>query len=406
MRVTLTVFFFSSHCQDGTASRRESDKGDFDDDDCDFYGMGQDVKQAVFKSYNLTALHTWQREMLHDHLIKKKGGTNGLILAPTSGGKTLVAVIALIHTMLVGKKDTILALPYVAIVAEKVRELKKLATNLQFFTVAEYAGTKGRFPIGRRSSFIRTLYVATTEKANGIWRFLCKETNRKEEIGLVIIDEVHMIGDGVRGTVIEEFVVSLLHWSQDAVRILALSATIGNAMDMKRFLGGGDPARCELHHVGRRPINIREHMVVAGAAFSISRNAEDGRATLDYTEDGGLGTLLPGDAAIPEEERIYTSFDDRVIADLVMTTVKTGGAVLIFCSTRNMCVSLCKTLTAAFKYHHRYEAIRNVHESWIRLHDNVYIYRYDFGLNSRGIMNIYIYNYKKNYKYITILTTC
>ena len=59
--------------------------------------------------------------MLKRHVADGQG--NGLVLAPTSGAKTLVAII-LLRTLLVEKKDAILTLPYIAIVEEKVKELQ------------------------------------------------------------------------------------------------------------------------------------------------------------------------------------------------------------------------------------------------------------------------------------------
>ena len=73
--------------------------------------------------------------------LSGEGSENGLVLAPTSGGKTLVATILLLRTMFPEKKDTITALPYVALVSEKVLELKNLGSELNVSTVAEYSGS-------------------------------------------------------------------------------------------------------------------------------------------------------------------------------------------------------------------------------------------------------------------------
>jgi ATP-dependent helicase YprA (DUF1998 family) len=133
--------------------------------------MGADVRRAV---YGITKLHDWQSEMLERHIVNDKCLKNGLVIAPTSGGKTLVSVILLLRCVLVQKKGAVLALPYVALVAEKVRELKKLSTALQSFHVAEYAGSKGLYPLPKSKISLRTLYIATTEKANAIPKFLHK----------------------------------------------------------------------------------------------------------------------------------------------------------------------------------------------------------------------------------------
>lgn len=93
--------------------------------DLNFYGMGEDVRRAVFESFDISSLHEWQSEMLLKHIYEDGGMKNGLVLAPTSGGKTVVAIILMIRSMMLEQKDALLVLPYVAIVTEKVRELKK-----------------------------------------------------------------------------------------------------------------------------------------------------------------------------------------------------------------------------------------------------------------------------------------
>ncbi|KAK3932717.1 Helicase POLQ-like [Frankliniella fusca] len=251
-------------------------------DDNDFYGMGQDVKDAVLSTFSVKKLHLWQHEMLIRHLFTEKGEKNALVLSPTSSGKTLIAVIMALQTMIISKKDSILALPYVAIVAEKVRELKILSTKLKSVSVAEYAGQKGHFPPPKQRETLRTLYVATTEKASGICKFLCKDSDRRQEIGLVIFDEFHMLADGARGIVIEDLVVSLLHRSQGKTKILALSATIGNPYDVQKFLVCGSTDGCIYNQVNMRPIEIQENVVVGGSVLPISRK-ESQHAGIDYT---------------------------------------------------------------------------------------------------------------------------
>ena len=53
---------------------------------------------------------------------------------------------------------------------------------------------------------------------------------RLNNVGLLVLDEVHYLGDPERGTVWEEVVISCL----PHMRLLAMSATIANA----RQLGG------------------------------------------------------------------------------------------------------------------------------------------------------------------------
>ena len=104
------------------------DEGDLDsvDDQADvddyFYDLGPQVRRELFQCYGIRQLHPWQKEMLQEQVFGVGDAKNGLVVAPTSGGQTLVAVVLILRTLIVEEKDAILALPYVAIVEEKVAD--------------------------------------------------------------------------------------------------------------------------------------------------------------------------------------------------------------------------------------------------------------------------------------------
>ena len=115
--------------------------------------------------------------MLQEYILKYESKRNCLVIAPTSGGKSLVAYILMLRSVYVEEKDAILALPYISLVDEKARELQLLASRLTAlghisFAVEVYAGARGRFPVISRSNRMRTIYVCTFEKAGAVWRNL------------------------------------------------------------------------------------------------------------------------------------------------------------------------------------------------------------------------------------------
>lgn len=76
------------------------------------------------------------------------------------------------------------------------------------FYVEEYVGGKGKYPPTKHKK--KSVYVCTIEKAAGLIESLL-ETNRLEEVGMMVVDEIHLIGDPSRGPVLEMMLSKLMY---------------------------------------------------------------------------------------------------------------------------------------------------------------------------------------------------
>jgi activating signal cointegrator complex subunit 3 len=166
---------------------------------------------------------------------------NILCCAPTGAGKTNVALISI----------TRLLQRHVDPVSRKIRSdfkvvylspLKALAAEIvgKFTRKLEYLGVVVRECTGdislSKSELTKTnVIVSTPEKWDVMTR---KSEELNSVISLLIIDEIHLL-DEVRGRVLESLVartVRLIEAKQCRIRLLGLSATLPNYVDVARFL--------------------------------------------------------------------------------------------------------------------------------------------------------------------------
>ena len=217
-----------------------------------FYGLPNTVKDLLQAERSIGQLYDWQ-----DNLMKKliDCDQNLVYCVPTSGGKTLVAELMILREMMLNKKNALFVFPYVSIVQEKIRSLMPFSLELNFI-LEEYANDKGQIPVKKRLNK-NCLYIATIEKAHLLLTCLYEE-KRLDEIGLVVVDELHMLGDGTtRGCTLESFLLLCMlakqHHHFDA-RLIAMSATLNNFEQIRKFLNA------VIEENNFRPVELVEHV--------------------------------------------------------------------------------------------------------------------------------------------------
>ncbi|XP_047575692.1 helicase POLQ-like isoform X3 [Lutra lutra] len=195
-----------------------------------FYSLPSKVRDLYVQFKGIEKLYEWQHTCLTLKSVQER--KNLIYSLPTSGGKTLVAEILMLQELLCRRRDVLMILPYAAIVQEKISGLSSFGIELGFF-VEEYAGSKGKFPpIKRREK--KSLYIATIEKGHSLVNSLI-ETGRIGSLGLVVVDELHMIGEGSRGAILEMTLAKILYTSK-TTQIIGMSATLNNVEDLQEFL--------------------------------------------------------------------------------------------------------------------------------------------------------------------------
>ncbi|XP_037686072.1 helicase POLQ-like isoform X8 [Choloepus didactylus] len=301
-----------------------------------FYSLPSKVRDIYARFKGIEKLYEWQHTCLTLKSVQER--KNLIYSLPTSGGKTLVAEILMLQELLCRRKDVLMILPYVAIVQEKISGLSSFGIELGFF-VEEYAGSKGRFPpIKRREK--KSLYIATIEKGHSLVNSLI-ETGRISSLGLVVVDELHMIGEGSRGAILEMTLAKILYTSK-TTHIIGMSATLNNVEDLQEFL------QAEYYTSQFRPVELKEYLKINDAIYEVDSRAENGitfSRLLNYKYSETLKKMDP----------------DHLVA--LVTEVIPNYSCLVFCPTKKNCENvaemICKFLSKGTD--------RTVHSSYTKL---------------------------------------
>ena len=172
-----------------------------------------------------------------------ESGSSVLVAAPTSAGKTLVAEYG-IHQVLLEGKTVIYTTPI------------KALSNQKFKDLGRWLG-KGRVGLLTGDNAVRPdaeVVVMTTEVLRNM---IYGGSPRLDQLGLVVLDEVHFLQDPYRGPVWEEVIMQLPTETQ----LVCLSATVSNATEVAAWI---TEVHSECHAVieTTRPVELQNHFLI------------------------------------------------------------------------------------------------------------------------------------------------
>ena len=173
-----------------------------------------------------------------------------LVAAPTGAGKTIVAEFA-IHLALAQGKKAFYTTPIKALSNQKYTDL-----------VAAYGSEKVGLLTGDTARNPQApIVVMTTEVLRNM---LYAGSDTLENLGYVVMDEVHYLADRFRGAVWEEVIIHL----PESVQVVALSATVSNAEEFGAWL---DTVRGSTTVVvsEHRPVPLWQHVMVGKELYDL-----------------------------------------------------------------------------------------------------------------------------------------
>ncbi|XP_029353156.1 DNA polymerase theta [Echeneis naucrates] len=283
------------------------------------WGLPKPVLERYHK-YGVTHMFEWQAQCLTVGRVLQGG--NLVYSAPTSAGKTLVSELLMLKRVLETKKKALFILPFVSVAKEKMHYLQ---------SIFEEAGVCVEGYIGSTSAAggftALDVAVCTIEKANSLVNRLIEEDNM-DLLGMVVVDELHMVGDSGRGYLLELLLTKICYITQkrnttgslsDGVQIIGMSATLPNLSLLASWLNA------ELYQTDYRPVPLQEHLKVGCNIYDKSLSV-----VRQFTP-------LP-----------HIKGDDDHIVSLCYETVRGGHSVLLFCPSKNWCEKLADSIAREF----------------------------------------------------------
>ncbi|XP_075761239.1 DNA polymerase theta isoform X3 [Pelodiscus sinensis] len=285
-------------------------------------------KLVLEKYHSLGVVHMfeWQAECLM--LGQVLEGKNLVYSAPTSAGKTLVAELLILKRVLETHKKALFILPFVSVAKEKKYYLQTLFQEVGV-RVEGYMGSTS--PAGRFSAL--DVAVCTIERANGLINRLIEE-NKMDSLGMVVVDELHMLGDSHRGYLLEllltkvRFVTEKIAKRQtkentspisNSIQIVGMSATLPNLDHLASWLNA------ELYHTDFRPVPLMEWVKIGSNIYDSSM-----KLVREF------------------QPMLQVKGDEDHIVSLCYETIRDGHSVLLFCPSKNWCEKLADIIAREF----------------------------------------------------------
>ncbi|KAK4364934.1 hypothetical protein RND71_016292 [Anisodus tanguticus] len=289
----------------------------------------------IYRKKGISKLYSWQVDCLQvDGVLQNR---NLVYCASTSAGKSFVAEILMLRRILSSGKMGLLVLPYVSICAEKVEHLEVLLEPVGKH-VRSYYGNQGGGSLPKDTA----IAVCTIEKANSLINRLLEE-GRLSELGIIVIDELHMVGDQNRGYLLELMLTKLRYASGEgntesssgetsgtgsgkddlagSLQIVGMSATLPNVTAVADWL------QAALYQTEFRPVPLEEYVKVGNTIYN---------QKMDIVRTISKAADLGGK-------------DPDHIVELCNEVVQEGHSVLIFCSSRKGCESTARHVAKYIK---------------------------------------------------------
>ncbi len=276
----------------------------------------------------ITELNPPQEKAVEAGLLENQ---DMIVAAPTASGKTFIAELAMVEQVIKQDKTAVYIVPLKALASEKYEDFKE-----------RYSDQEVKISVGDmddEGEYLDTadIVVTTSEKLDSMLRH---NPSWIHDIGLVVIDEIHLLTSQSRGPTLEVTITRLRELLE--FQMLGLSATISNSNEMAEWLNA------ELVESDYRPVELEE-AVYEGRELeffeeSVETEEDSGKVAVDKDEASDINSAFQRGSEIgeEEEEKSYSPVRTEEITDefssktqnILKDTLDKDKQGIVFCSSR------------------------------------------------------------------------
>lgn len=283
------------------------------------YGFPAEVLHRWRNDGVAAMLPLQQQALQHGALL---AGRNVVVLAPTSAGKTFVGELAAVRHWQQGRRSVFLC-PTRALACEQFRHLQRRYAPLQARIKLATADHNHDDAAIARGEF--DMAVMVYEKFRG---FLVSNPGFAYQAGLVVADELQLLGDDERGNVVDLVLTRLAEMAGE-LQIVGLSAVVKGSDCLAEWLNA------DLLEASARPVELREGVYCE----------EDGFFHYRATGDEWLREALPG---VEPRRGVKDEPSEAILVRVCAALVRAGENCLVFVPTkvlsRRLCAAICTEL--------------------------------------------------------------
>ncbi len=178
----------------------------------------------ILEKQQFDELRPCQAKAIGKGLLKHK---SLLVCTPTGSGKTLVAELAAVNTILNKEGKAVYIVPLKSLATEKYKDFKQKYGSL--FRIALSIGD-----LDSADPYLTDydMIITTSEKLDSLIRH---KTPWLSRVRVLVVDEIHLLNDPGRGPTLE-IIITIVRKLLKDIQIIGLSATIGNPKELADWL--------------------------------------------------------------------------------------------------------------------------------------------------------------------------